>query len=143
MKNKYLLTRARRRARVEGCENDVILSHSFIEFFQQLENDPKQRLRDLELIDDITYQIIETFEDTIPIKPLMVRDKDRNYLVLVQKSGGFLTYEGWGKVLGLTRNGAYRTLNRLGDSKLVTIKKHESGEGIKVNLTQLGLSTLR
>jgi DNA-binding MarR family transcriptional regulator len=53
------------------------------------------------------------------------------------------TYGRWGEALGLTKQGADALLKRLEGEGMVSIVRHESGEGIKASLTDLGLAVLR
>jgi hypothetical protein len=128
---------------ITGTDNELVLSHSFVRFLMSLGDYPLKTMLNLGLIDELTYLIVESTDDSITDMPPLIREKDRGYLRLIRKTDGFLTFDGWGKVLGLTREGAYRSLSRLGDAGLVSLVKHESGEGCKVVLMDQGVSAIR
>jgi DNA-binding transcriptional ArsR family regulator len=130
--------------RVEGFEAEVILPHDFVTFLMNLGEEPLKALHELGLLDELTLQILESKKgEGKPLELPTIREKDRKYLGIIQKAEGFLTYGGWGEALELTRDGAYRTLMRLEEDGLVNIEKHESGEGVRVSLTTLGLAAIR
>lgn len=128
---------------VEGFNGEVILPHAFMTFVMGLGEDPLKALQELGLLDEITLRILEAKRDVKPIEPPMVREKDRGYLRKIHEVEGFLTYKGWGEILELTRDGAYRSLTRLEENGLVNTEKHESGEGTRASLTALGMSAIR
>lgn len=129
---------------VEGFEPEVVLPHDFMTFVMGLGEDPLKRLQELGLLSEITLKILESKKgEERPLELPVIREKDRKYLGTIHETEGFLTFGGWGEALGLTRDGAYRTLMRLEEDGLVDTEKHESGEGTRASLTALGLAALR
>ena len=131
--------------RVEGFDNaEVVLPQGFVTFLMELGEDPLKALQELGLLDELTLQILESKKgEGKPLELPAIREKDRKYLGIIQKAEGFPTYGGWGFSLGLTKQGADALLKRLEGEGMVSIVKHESGEGIKASLTDLGLAVLR
>jgi hypothetical protein len=125
-----------------GLDNELVLSTNFLRFLGCLGGTPLITLLNLGLIDDLTYNIIENADDSIPVSP-PIREKDRGYLRLIQQTEGFLTNNEWGRVLSLSREGAFRTLKRLQEADLVSLEKHVGGKGVRVTLTRDSLSALR
>jgi len=129
--------------RVEGFEAEVVLPQDFVTFLMELGEEPLKRLHELGLLGEITLRILESKKgEEKPTVPA-IREKDRKYLGIIQKTEGFLTYGGWGESLGLTKQGADALLKRLEGEGMVIIVKPGSGEGIKASLTDLGLAVLR
>jgi hypothetical protein len=127
---------------IKGRGEALVLSDSFLRFLMGLGANPLKKLLDLGLIDDISMKICETLDNSISVD-FPVREKDRRYMKLVHQTDGYLTYQGWGKVLGLSREGAYRMLMRLGNAGFVSIRKHQSNAGCIVGLTEKGTLALR
>jgi hypothetical protein len=110
----------------------------------ELGEEPLKALQELGLLDELTLRILESKKgEEKPLELPAIREKDRKYLGIIQKTEGFPTYGGWGEALGLTKQGADALLKRLEGEGMVSIVKHESGEGIKASLTDLGLAVLR
>ena len=130
--------------RVEGFDNaEVVLPQGFVTFLMELGEDPLKALQELGLLDELTLQILESKKgEGKPLELPAIREKDRKYLGIIQKTEGFPTYGGWGEALGLTKQGADALLKRLEGEGMVIIIKHEK-EGIKAPLTDLGLAVLR
>jgi hypothetical protein len=130
--------------RVEGFEAEVVLPQGFVTFLMELGEEPLKALQELGLLDELTLRILESKKgEEKPLELPAIREKDRKYLGIIQKTEGFPTYGGWGEALGLTKQGADALLKRLEGEGMVSIVKHESGEGIKASLTDLGLAVLR
>jgi hypothetical protein len=132
--------------RVEGFEAEVVLPQGLVTFLMELGEEPLKKLHELGLLGEITLKILESKKGEEKLTELelpAIREKDRKYLGIIQKAEGFLTYGGWGESLGLTKQGADALLKRLEGEGMVSIVKHESGEGIKASLTDLGLAVLR
>ena len=135
--------------RVEGFDDaEVVLPQGFVTFLMELGEDPLKALQELGLLDEFTLRILESKSKKGEGKPTelelpAIREKDRKYLGIIQKTEGFPTYGGWGEALGLTKQGADALLKRLEGEGMVIIVRHESGEGIKASLTDLGLAVLR
>lgn len=127
--------------RVEGFEPEVVLTLDFVNFLTGLKGDPQEKLHELGLISKMTLQILEA-KRRRPLKVPEVRRKDMEYLRRIHGTEGYVTYSGWGEVLGITREGAYRALKRLDREGLLVMDKHESGEGIRVMLTEKGLAVI-
>ena len=130
---------------MEGFDDaEVVLPQGFVTFLMELGEEPLEALQELGLLDELTLQILESKKgEEKPLELPTIREKDRKYLGIIQKAEGFPTYGGWGESLELTRDGAYRMLMRLEEDGLVNIEKHESGEGVRVSLTTLGLAAIR
>jgi hypothetical protein len=130
--------------RVEGFDAEVVLPQGLVTFLMELGEEPLKRLQELGLLDELTLRILESKKvEEKPLELPVIREKDRKYLGIIQKTEGFLTYGGWGESLGLTKQGADALLKRLEGEGMVSIARHESGEGIKASLTDLGLAVLR
>ena len=129
--------------RVEGFEAEVTLPHDFIAFLMDLGEEPLKALQELGLLDELTLRILESKKGEELMELPVMREKDRTYLRTINEIEGFLTYGGWGEALGLTKQGADSLLKRMEGEGMVSIIKHESGEGIRASLTTLGLAVLR
>jgi hypothetical protein len=130
--------------KIEGFEAEVALPYDFLKFLMNLGEEPLKALQELGLLDELTLQILESKKgEGKPLELPTIREKDRKYLGIIQKTEGFPTYGGWGEALGLTKQGADALLKRLEGEGMVSIVRHESGEGIKASLTDLGLAVLR
>jgi len=130
--------------RVGGFNSEVVLSHEFLMFIMELGEEPLKRLQEFGLLSALTLKILESKKDEDkPIELPVIREKDRKYLGAIHEIEGFLTYGGWGEALGLTKQGADALLKRLEGEGMVSIIRHESGEGIRASLTTLGLAILR
>ena len=130
--------------RVEGFDAEVVLPQGFVTFLMDLGEEPLKALQDLGCLDELTLRILESKKgEEKPLELPVVREKDRKYLGIIHETEGFLTYGGWGEALGLTKQGADALLKRLEGEGMVSIVRHESGEGIKASLTDLGLAVLR
>lgn len=130
--------------RVGGFNSEVVLPHEFLMFLMELGEEPLKRLQEFGLISALTLKIIESKKDEVkPIELPVIREKDRKYLGAIHETEGFLTFGGWGEALGLTKQGADALLKRLEGEGMVSLIRHESGEGIRASLTTLGLAILR
>jgi len=130
--------------RVEGFEAEVVLPQGLVTFLMELGEEPLKALQELGLLDELTLRILESKKgEEKPLELPAIREKDRKYIGIIQKTEGFPTYGGWGEALGLTKQGADALLKRLEGEGMVNIVRHESGEGIKASLTDLGLAALR
>jgi len=112
-------------------------------FLMELGDYPLIALKDLGLLSEITLRILTSKKEEEPLELPVIREKDRKYLGAIHETEGFLTFGGWGEAFGLTKQGADALLKRLEGEGMVSIIRHESGEGIRASLTTLGLAVLR
>jgi len=132
--------------KVEGFPETITITEDFFNFVIGFKDctpkDSYEKFFKSGFLEQTTAMILEAKTTNRPIELPKVRHKDRGYLMKIKGIEHFLTYSDWGRAIRLSREGAYRTLQRLEDMGLITTEKHTSGEGIKVSLTTVGLSVV-
>jgi predicted ArsR family transcriptional regulator len=83
------------------------------------------------VVDDLTYKALQKalLEAELPID---LPHKDRERLLTIRRFDKPLTYSEWGRLLGLTREGAYYLLKRLEAKGLLKLTKCERGVEVEV-----------
>jgi hypothetical protein len=109
---------------VEGT--NVIIPKQFHKWFLKLGREPFRKLLKMKVIDDYTYSAVEKAMLEAEL-PLDLSNKDRERLHTIRRIDKPLTYSEWGRVLGLTREGAYYLLRRFEAKGLVKLTKCERG----------------
>lgn len=130
----------------EGYKERISLPSKFVDFLQSLRKEdkaPQEALHDHGLIDDLTVEILEKYPQPSPNEASKIGKKDLKYLkTITEYENRYFSYKEWGERLGLERSGALKAIKRLKREGLVEKERHESGEGVKVSLTEKARATL-
>jgi len=131
--------------RVAGFGDQVTLTSRFVDFLTALKQQSPvgflESLSKLGILGELAYRVLRG-KISMPHAGPEVGEKVKKYLETIHNTAGHLSYGQWGRVLGLTREGAFRLLGRLETMGLVVREKHEAGEGIRVFLTKEGLAAI-
>ncbi|MCP8311139.1 MAG: hypothetical protein L6N94_06545, partial [Candidatus Methylarchaceae archaeon HK01M] len=128
--------------RIDGF-GDLVLSDNFIEFVKSLGEsiNKLKKLLEFGFIDQTTYEIIIEKMKPKPVKPIVkIRRKDKERLMRIAEVKEHMSNSWWGKLLGITKEGAWYFLNRFEKEKFLTLDK--SKQGVKAELTELGKEAL-
>jgi len=107
-------------------EDVEYIPKAFYRWFTGLGEEPIRKLLHLRVVDDLTYKALQKalLEAELPIDH---PHKDKERLLTIMRFDKPLTYSEWGRVLGLTREGAYYLLRRFEAKGLVKLTKCERG----------------
>ena len=123
-------------------DEKIEIPDSFIEFVQRLgeSGNAFDQLFECGFIDNFTHKIIKSKSETKPLKPIILKEKDRERLKIIDQIKEHIPNSKWGKLFGIKRSAAYKTLKLYEKRKLVTLDKNE--QGTKVKLTKIARDRL-